>query len=85
MVCELAHVVDERRGGGKEGKSGGGHTVIINEIGHRDAEKGGFEAGVETSDSLTGYDSAGGVIGGGVCAFGFDLGSSGEGDEGVSV
>lgn len=63
----------------------GGHTVVINKIRHRNAEKRRFEAGIETCDSLTGYDSAGGVIGGGVCAFRFDLGSSGEGNEGVAV
>ena len=84
MGWGLAHA---DKGGNEERqwKSGEAHTVVINEISHRDAEKGGFEAGVETCDSLTGYDSAGGVIGGGVCSFGFDLGSCGEGDERVAV
>lgn len=72
-------------GKGESGESSGGRTVVIDKIRHRDAEKGRFEAGVETCDSLTGYYSPSGVIGGRFCAFGFDLSSGGKGDEGVTV
>lgn len=71
------------QGGGEEGSRE--RTVVIDKVRHRDAEKGRFEAGVETCDSLTSYYSAGGVIGRRVCAFGFDLSSGGESDEGVAV
>ena len=88
MDCELGPAIkgwtnDVGKGGSAE--SSGGRTVVIDKIRHRDAEKGRFEAGVETCDSLTGYYSAGGVIGGRFCAFGFDLSSGGKGDEGVAV
>lgn len=76
-------------GSGEAGKRGsgensGGRTVVIDKIRHRDAEKGRFEAGVETCNSFTGYYSAGGVIGGRFCAFGFDLSSGGKGNKGVA-
>lgn len=88
MRCELAPANKEwtkevGKAGGSEGS--GGRTIVINKVRHRDAEKGRFEAGVETCDSFTSYYSSGSVICGRVCAFGFDLCSGGEGDEGVAV
>lgn len=65
---------------GEEGK----RTVVVYEIGDTDAEEGGVETGVETCYAFSLDDSSDGVIGRGLCSFGFDLGAGGEGDEGIA-
>lgn len=57
-----------------------GNTVVVDEVRDADAEEGGVEPRVEAGNAFALDDAAGGVKGGGVGAFGFDLGAGGERD-----
>lgn len=59
--------------------------VIVDEIGDGDAEEGGVETGIETSDALALDDVSDGIEEVGVGAFAFDLGACGEGDERIAA
>jgi len=59
-------------------------TVIVDKVCDADAEEGGVETRVEACNAFSLYDAPGGVVGGGLRAFGLDLGAGGEGDEGVA-
>lgn len=58
--------------------------VVVDEVCDADAEECGVETGVETCDALALDDAAGGVEGGGLRTFGFDLSPGRERDQGVS-
>lgn len=59
--------------------------VVVDEVGHTDAEEGGGEARVEARDSLAGDDLLDGGEEARVCALGFDLGAGREGYQGVAI
>lgn len=60
-------------------------TVVVYEVGYADAEEGGVEAGVETSDSLPLNNTADRIERRGLSALRLDLSPSGQGDEGVAI
>jgi hypothetical protein len=59
-------------------------TVVVDEVGHADAEEGRIEAGVEACNTLALDDAARCIEGRRLSALGFDLGAGGEGDERVA-
>ena len=60
-----------------------GSTVVIHEIRNADSEQSAIETGVQPADPLSLDNTADGIVGGGMCSFGFDLGACGKGDEWV--
>ena len=86
-ACEDGVEGGEGRGaaGAEEGRSRGLVPVVVDEVGDGDAEEGGVEARVEAGDAFALDDAPDGVVGCGLGPFGLDLGTGGEGDEGVAV
>lgn len=62
----------------------GRRTVIVYEIGDADTEEGGFETRVKAGYAFSLDYSSYGIVGGGMCSLGFDLGAGGEGDKRVA-
>lgn len=62
----------------------GRRTIIVDEVCDADAEEGRVETRVEASNAFSLYNAPNGIVGGGVRAFGLDLGACGEGDEGIA-
>ena len=61
------------------------HTVVVDEVRDSDAEKGALKAGIQAAQTLAFDDALDGLQGVGVGLLGLDLGSGGEGDQGISA
>ncbi len=71
-------------GGFLEGRARPLVPVVVDEVGHCDAEEGRVEAGVEAGDTLSGNEAADCIEEARIRALRLDLGAGGEGDEGIA-
>ena len=59
--------------------------VVVDEVGHADAEKGGFQPGIQTAQTLALNDMADRIDSRALSALRFDLGAGRQSNEGIAV